>query len=543
MSSSQDIVARLRTMLTRFASDVTPKSTKQLLISCLVLFILGIAAFTRLWNISGSLEFLGDQGRDALLVQRIFADFDPVFIGPVTSVGNMYLGPLYYYFMLPFLMLSYPSPVGPAYAVAILGIITTGLIVVLGKKLVGLPASILAAALFAIHGVVIQYSRFSWNPNPAPFAALLMVYWTYMAWTKNVRYWILVAVAFSILIQLHYITLLAAAGAGVIFLIQLGESYFKKPLLKRSTQTSSITNKEMYIPNTMSLLKMIPIGILLVLVTLTPLFLFDLKNGGLNQNAFTNLVIKEDAFKDSRQPILENITQSLAETQGRSIHMLGELNFGFNRTFNTILIGVFFLTAALLLLTPKNKYKAGHIVLLSFLLTGILGTAFYRGSLFNHYISYLFPVILMSWAVVLHQWIRWNAIAIIPVAIWIGAFTYYNVQSWDFETKSWSIYDIERTAESITTHIEPDTPYTIVLLTGTGDLHGMNYRYYLTTKGYAPLGFEAIQQVEKLIIINEDQPNFSVADTNIHEIAVFPSTSNEFRYTIENGPEIIILEK
>jgi len=543
MSSSQNIGSRLRNMLTRFTSDISPKNTKQLLVFLLILFILGIASFTRLWNIAGSLEFLGDQGRDALLVRRVFADLDPVFIGPVTSVGNMYLGPLYYYFMMPFLMLSYPSPVGPAYAVAILSIITTGLIVLLGKKLIGLPASILAAALFAIHGVVIQYSRFSWNPNPAPFAALLMLYWTYMAWTKNVRYWILVALAFSVLIQLHYITLLAAAGAGVIFLIQLGETYFKKPLLKNSVQTASNPTKEAYIPDTLSLLKMVPIGIALVLFTLTPLFLFDIKNGGLNQNAFTNLVIKEDAFKDSRQPLFENLTQSLAETQGRSIHMLGELNFGFNRTFNTVLIGVFFLTALLVLLMPKNKYKAGHVVLFAFLFTGILGTSFYRGSLFNHYISYLFPVILMCWAVLLHQWMRWHTLAIIPVAIWIGAFTHYNVQSWNFETKDWSIYDIERVTESITTHLEPSTPYTVVLLTGTGDLHGMNYRYYLTTKGYKPLGFEDIEQVEKLVIINEDQPNFSVADTAIHEISVFPSTSSEFRYTIENGPEIIILEK
>jgi hypothetical protein len=537
MMHLQSVRARFQNTLARFYSDVTPKNGNQLLLFLLVGVILSVAVFTRLWNIAGTLEFLGDQGRDALLVRRVFADLDPVFIGPVTSVGNMYLGPLYYYFMMPFLMLSYPSPVGPAYAVAILSIITTGLMILLGKKLIGLPASILAAALFAIHGVVIQYSRFSWNPNPAPFAALLMVYWTYMAWTKNVRYWLLVAIAFSVLIQLHYITLLAAAGAGVVFLIQLGESYFKKPLLKTKGDAQT------YIPDPVSLLKMIPLGIAIVLVTLTPLFLFDIKNGGLIQKAFTNLVVKENAFKDSQQSVIENIVQSLAETQGRSIHLLGELNFGFNRNFNTILIGIFYVFAALLLFTSKNKYKAGHIVILAYLLTGILGTSFYRGSLFNHYVSYLFPVLLFAWAMVLHRLLRSHLLAIIPVAIWIGAYTQYNVRSWNFNSSNWGISDIDRTAESITTHLDPETPFTIVLLTGTGDLHGMNYRYYLTTKGYAPLGFEEIEKAEKLIIINEDQPNFSVANTNIHEILVFPSKSSEFRYTIQNGPEIIILEK
>ena len=83
------------------------------------LAIMLIGGFLRLYRVPDTLMFLGDQGRDALIVARIFKEFDPVLIGPVTSVGNLYLGPLYYYFMLPFLWLSYPSPLGPVYAVAI----------------------------------------------------------------------------------------------------------------------------------------------------------------------------------------------------------------------------------------------------------------------------------------------------------------------------------------------------------------------------------------------------------------------------------------
>jgi hypothetical protein len=529
--------------------------------------ILLISAFTRLWNIEGTLEFLGDQGRDALLVRRIFADLDPVFIGPVTSVGNMYLGPMYYYFMLPFLMISYPSPVGPAVAVAVLSIITTGLMVILGKKLIGLPASFLSAVLFSIHAVVIQYSRFSWNPNPAPFIALLMVYWTYKAWTKNVNYWILVALAFSILIQLHYITILSGVGASVIFLIQIGEAYFKKSQFLKITDSlpnqsqnnkinpssnkfvsvlSNSTNfkqKLTYHPKISTLLKMIPIGALVVILTLSPLFLFDLKNGGLNRTAFSNILFKENTFQDSKKPFYSNLMQSILETQGRSIHLLGELNFGSNRSLNQILIGLFFVTSFVILINRKDKHRSGFFVIIVYLTVGIVGTSFYRGSLFNHYVTYLFPIILLAWSYVFKQWLRWSVVAVIPVSILLGVFFQYNLSNLNFESRDWGLQQLEDTTNSIIENLNQDRPFTLVLLSPTGDLHGMNYRYYLTTKGFPPLGFESIQKAQTMVIINEDQPNFDPKQSDIHELKIFPSTSSEFRYTIKDGPEIIILNK
>ena len=131
-------------------------------------------AFFRLYNIPLSFQFLGDQGRDVLIVARMFKELDPVFIGPVTSVGNMYLGPLYYYFMLPWLWLTYPSPLGPQYAVAVLGIVANWLIWVLGKRMMGKWPAAIATVLFAFSQVAVEYTRFSWNPNPIPLVSLFM---------------------------------------------------------------------------------------------------------------------------------------------------------------------------------------------------------------------------------------------------------------------------------------------------------------------------------------------------------------------------------
>ena len=60
--------------------------------------ILLLAAFFRLYKIADYMTFLGDEGRDVLIVRNLLTKADPILIGPGTSVGNMYLGPLYYYF-------------------------------------------------------------------------------------------------------------------------------------------------------------------------------------------------------------------------------------------------------------------------------------------------------------------------------------------------------------------------------------------------------------------------------------------------------------
>ncbi|EKD62451.1 MAG: hypothetical protein ACD_52C00161G0001, partial [uncultured bacterium] len=89
-----------------------------------LLLILALSAFFRLWRISEYMTFLGDEGRDAIVVRRLLVFLDPILIGPGTSIGNMYLGPLYYYFMAPWLFLSGLSPVGPAVGIAVLGVAT-----------------------------------------------------------------------------------------------------------------------------------------------------------------------------------------------------------------------------------------------------------------------------------------------------------------------------------------------------------------------------------------------------------------------------------
>src|SRR3989344_8901450 len=101
-------------------------------ITGLVLVLLG-AGFFRLYKITDYMTFLGDEGRDVLAVRAIVLGQPLPLVGPGTSIGNMYLGPLYYYLIAPSLLLANFSPVGPAAFVAIIGVATVGLLWFLGR--------------------------------------------------------------------------------------------------------------------------------------------------------------------------------------------------------------------------------------------------------------------------------------------------------------------------------------------------------------------------------------------------------------------------
>jgi len=72
-------------------------------LAALVLFISGL--FLRFYKLNGFVTFLGDQGRDAIIIKRIVSFEHFPAIGPPTSVGQVYLGPFYYYFIAPWLWL------------------------------------------------------------------------------------------------------------------------------------------------------------------------------------------------------------------------------------------------------------------------------------------------------------------------------------------------------------------------------------------------------------------------------------------------------
>ena len=190
-------------------------------IEAVVIFlILVVAAILRLYKIDQYMTFLGDEGRDALVVKALITKLDPILIGPTTSIGNMYLGPIYYYMMAPFLAVSQLNPVGPVIMVALIGIATVFLIYFFGRQWFGKVAGLTAAALYAVSPVTIIYSRSSWNPNPAPFFSAITIYSLYKILAENKFWWLIIgAASLAVALQMHYLATLLIPTFGIFWVI------------------------------------------------------------------------------------------------------------------------------------------------------------------------------------------------------------------------------------------------------------------------------------------------------------------------------------
>lgn len=485
---------------------------------CVISCVL-IGGFLRLYNLENAL-FQGDQGRDALIVSKIFREKDLVFIGPVTSIGNMYLGPLYYYFMLPFLFFTFPSPIGPVYAVALLSTLLIFCIYYFGKQLVGSTAALFAAILMTFSSTIIDFSRYSWNPNVAPFAGFFLLYTTFKA-IKQPKYWIWTAVSAAVLLQLHYVTLIACAAAGLFW-------------VWAAIQTLKKNQKKQFLIATGG-------ALLVFLISIVPLMLFDAKHGWLNLQAASKILTSSENFGYASS--FEKYTQSLGDVDNKVKLLLSDLIFKnkdvfvWNFTLMTTLM-------SLLLIKKKEKYGKG----LAFLLVNIgitsLGLALYRHSIFDHYVLFMLPAafLFLGWS--LAQLWKTQLWGKIWASVFIGCCVYAQVQHYSFGPAGPTFQQLSITAQAIQKEVEPREPYALVLLSESHDVLGMNYRYFLSVDAdRQPLepGYQV--QPEKLIIINEEKKTDSPQDVPITEIMAFPSKIPRTVLNIPNGADVYIFEK
>src|SRR3990167_7331276 len=100
-----------------------PKFINKLEILLLATVII-LTIFFRFWQIRDYVVFLGDEGRDMIVMREVFTEKHIPFLGPTASVSNFYLGPIYYWMAAPFLWAWRFDPVGPSYMIAIFGVLT-----------------------------------------------------------------------------------------------------------------------------------------------------------------------------------------------------------------------------------------------------------------------------------------------------------------------------------------------------------------------------------------------------------------------------------
>ncbi|EKE16362.1 MAG: hypothetical protein ACD_11C00019G0006 [uncultured bacterium] len=233
---------------------IVMEKNKKLIFGIIFAVIIVGAFFARTYEFKDWLYFKMDQGRDAQLISHAVNEGAAMLplLGPragATDVDNGFLrlGPIYYYFQyLSGVIFNSTSPEVFAYPDLFFSMLAIILLYYFARLYFSQNISLLIMAMYAFSFLIIEYSRFAWNPNPLQFFVLL----TFFALLKffnaqenraKLGWLALWSLALAIGSQLHFFGFFVLVGvSGLCILLRsefwkkenlaiiLSKNYFKK---------------------------------------------------------------------------------------------------------------------------------------------------------------------------------------------------------------------------------------------------------------------------------------------------------------------------
>ena len=457
------------------------KINKQINLIFLILILL-TAVFLRFYAIKDYIIFLGDQGRDVLIVKNIIVDKKFTLLGPTASVGGFYLGPFYYYMMILPLWIAGFNPVGPAYMVALIGVATVFLIYKFIARLFNETSGLLAAFLYAISPLAVTGSRFSWNPNTVPFFTLLLFITIYFALTKK-HWWLFVACGaiLGICFQLHYLTLSLAPLAIILFVDKNLLLWFKRIIF----------------------------AILGGLLTFFPFLLFEARHGFNNFTTILEFVTRKEGAMGIYPA---SLLQRLSELSQR---IFADFIGVEKNIFVWILM--YFCLIILLLKLKLPKKKLAVLMVLVWWLGGIFLLSFYQGGLYKYYYAYLYPIPAIAIALGLDFLLKQKLLIKTLFFIILLPIVYFSIKGQPILQQPNKILEqTQRIADTVAEESQ-NKPFNFALISDGNSDHA--YRYFLEISGNKPVPLEDNVQ-EQLFVVCESEKCEPLGNS-LWEIAAF----------------------
>ncbi len=446
----------------RFIRDIVSKNR-------LATFIILIAVFLRFVNLEPFVTFLGDQGRDAIIVKRIITLEHFPAIGPTMSIGGVFLGPFFYYLMAPFLFIFNFHPVGMAVGVAFLSIIGIigGYFTV--KKLIGIIPAVIFLTLISFSSVNVEFARFSWNPNLLPVSTFFTLYFFYKTIT-NRRYFdaFLFGSFFSFSIQFHYLAIFTLTPVFLLSLIHLLE---KK-------------NRIIFIKN-------ISVAVAAFCLFFSPFILFEIKNNFLNTRNATKFFSEKEAGQT--EPYF---SATISTTQSFLSHII---KYELNRETEFV---IFILLIILVVILKRDLLKKNVFIQLHFIhfVLYILLFSLLSHFRYPHYFGPAYFSFYVILGVLLGQFAQKKFVTRVILVTLLGIYIVLNAKYYT-HLRSEGNRQIQR-AQAIADSIlkrDPTPPYQLTALPYT-EIDG-HVRYFLEINGKRPLSEDTREEPRELYVL------------------------------------------
>lgn len=495
---------------------------KSILLSVFVVGIIILAGFLRLYRIADYMTFLGDEGRDALIVYNILHG-KLTLLGPTASVGGFFLGPIYYYFMAPFLWLFRYDPVGPAIMVALIGIITVFLVYKVGASVFGEKAGIIASFLYALSPVVIAYSRSSWNPNLMPFFSLITLYLLYKSIEKK-KYvlFFIVGVLLGISLQLHYIIVFLGA---TVFFYTFCMDYMQ--------------NQKDFFQLLFQFIKQMIVIFCGFLLGWSPFLLFEIRHGFQNITSIYNFIFHSGDTGGNSNLILTSwnvlyrlfgrLVTAYPPPEQVSIQAHTHMAVWYYATVGLLLASIAIFLYQYIVVKKDMGKSLQYNLLLFWGVIGIFLFGFYKKPIYDYYFEFMFPLPFLLVGNLLGLLFEKKGklfeVRVIAAVIIVSALSYINIQGMPFRsTPNRQKEQVKQIAEFVLSKTS-NRPFNFALLTLGNSDHG--YRYFFRIHGKEPTVIENTvldpsrkTVTDQLLVICED-PNCQPLGASLWEVAGF----------------------
>ena len=463
----------------------------------------------RFWNLENLTTFSGDQGYDFLIVKRMVSDGDFTLlgpkIGPYNEIGNLYLGPAYYYLMAPALFLFNFDPIGGAVLSAALAVLTIAAIYKFCAEFLSKQIGVVAALLYSTNSFLINQSRAPSNPHFLPFFSMVFLFGLFKSQKSNTLLWPIVAgLSLGVMFQLHYLSV-ALIPLALIFVIF--RKYQKLLLLAAS-----------------------------FFVAVSPQVLFELRNKFFITNLFLNQ-LKAGQNISGLQMFWDKLSLSAEK-----------LSSVFLNSQNLWLLATVIIGLGIFLNEHKSRRQAVFFLLFTlFLATGAV--SLYSGTLELHYFAAVYPQIVILIAIVfitaLYKFKNFF-IKVILALIFIQLIT-ANLQNLDLNSpqgytmpQGWNLPGAKKASKIIASDIEGQKFN--VASTLDGDTRARPLRYLVEVYGKIPQDVEHYPGSQVIYLVARDEEE-AVKKYTVWEISSFQPFKVSGKWDIQNGIALYKLEK
>lgn len=402
----------------------------------LIIFILALSIVLRFYKLQDLLIFGADEEHQTVLAMTIVKDFHIIWIGVSAANLDFYLGPFWVYFTSFWLFLSKGDPLITGFVASTIGVLTTLVIFLVGKKMFDVRVGLISSLLYASLPLIVFFDRKYLTPTLIPSLSLILLFSLYQTKYSD-KWWILFAAAYGLVFHTH-LSLIFFGLLGFYFLIK----------------DRNIISK-----------KVIIIATLVFLMIISPLIAFDYFH------KWSNITVPFRLLKTiNTEPFYINLqahSKSLFESLGRLWYLnpgsviSDEIPFDCSLIFTNAIstrtkpsfwLSIISLVLLCWFLSRKVTWKERRYKLLALLISVmIISFLLFPGGAFEYYLLGFFPLFLFLPGILLQDLKPWGGIIMIGIALSFPALGIYTVMNtntdFSFKTKKELISQVIRVTD------------------------------------------------------------------------------------------------